>query len=269
VARFVRNHLRHNFEAAETADLLATHAVLGGEALAALVAAVFELNALTRAQVCLNLLDQLATLDVAAARTAAPALLDRLPGDPAAVAHLSEYSRPTVEPAWLARLYTVLGRLEAPALLDRAVAYTVAHLAPAHLDAVVLPALLSVGTGGGLRAPLAPVRAACITHLQSRVAEPCSPPLDWVRAAPFSCRCDDCAAARTFLADPRASRWELKAVQARRSHVESQLRGVDVDTQTARKGSPHQLVCVKNKRSYDRRAAQRAADLAVLVALGG
>ncbi|MDP2313848.1 MAG: 2OG-Fe(II) oxygenase [Pseudomonadota bacterium] len=268
VARFVGDHLRHAFDAAESVDLLAAHALLGGEALAALVASVFELNALTRAPVCLDLLDQLATLDVDAARAAAPALLERLPGDPAAVVHLPEYSRPKVDAAWLARLYTVLARLEAPALLDRAVAYTVAHLAPAHLDTVVLPALLAVGTDGAWRAPLAQVHAACVMHLQRRVAEPCSPPLDWARAAPFTCRCDDCAAARAFLADPRASRWELKAVQGRRAHVESQLAGVDVDTHTARKGSPHQLVCVKNQRSYDRRAAQRAADRAALAALG-
>jgi len=35
----------------------------------------------------------------------------------------------------------------------------------------------------------------------------------------------------------------------------------DVDCSTERKGSPHVLVCTKNQASYERRVAQRRADL--------
>ncbi len=85
----------------------------------------------------------------------------------------------------------------------------------------------------------------------------------------MTCRCVDCATLRNFLEAPHTPRWEFRAVQERRAHVEQALWGRDVDTQTLRKGSPHTLVCVKNQRSYERRVEQRRGDEAALARLGG
>ena len=55
---------------------------------------------------------------------------------------------------------------------------------------------------------------------------------------------------------------------AHRRHVESYLRGVDVDLVTSRRTNPHTLTCTKNARSYEARVTQRAADLDALRCLG-
>ena len=57
--------------------------------------------------------------------------------------------------------------------------------------------------------------------------------------------------------------WRFKAREADRRHVEDSIRQGrhDVDCSTERKGSPHVLVCTKNQASYERRVAQRRADL--------
>jgi putative intracellular protease/amidase len=49
-----------------------------------------------------------------------------------------------------------------------------------------------------------------------------------------------------------------------RAHVEDVLRRAraDVDTVTERRGRPYSLITTKNQASYERRAAQRAQDLA-------
>ncbi|MES2644230.1 MAG: 2OG-Fe(II) oxygenase [Myxococcota bacterium] len=271
VARYVRAHLQHGFAPTEIDTLLACHGLLGGAVLAALVASIFETNAPARAPVCLDLLDRLVTIDPSAARTAAPVLLARLPGDPTAEGNIPEHLRARPDAGWLTRLLDVLLRLSDPPLLDRAVAYTRDCLAPQHLDAIVLPAVLDLwrdGAATNAAAALAPLHTLCVTHLRRRVAEPCEAPTDWTREAHGTCRCADCVTFRAFLVSPREQRWELKAVQGRRTHVESQLSGADVDIRTERKGSPHTLVCVKNRRSYERRFAQREADRAALVTLG-
>jgi hypothetical protein len=264
--RFAQERLPVGFAAAEIAPLLAGYALVGGDALAATVTSICAVNAPAHAGVCLALLDALAALDPAAARRAAPALLARLPRDPAAETHLHASHQPLPDAAWLGGLLGLLLRLGEPALLDRAVAYAVAHLAPDHLDTVVLPALLRVWTPG---APaLAPLHAACVAHIRGRLV-PLTPPTDWRRDAPVTCRCVDCATLRNFLEAPHTPRWEFRAVQERRAHVEQALWGRDVDTQTLRKGSPHTLVCVKNQRSYERRVEQRRGDEAALARLGG
>jgi len=70
------------------------------------------------------------------------------------------------------------------------------------------------------------------------------------------------------LARSRA-RLELRAVQAGRTHVEQSASHADLDFVTVRRGSPHTLVATKNRRSYERRAAQRTKDLGYLARLAG
>ncbi len=63
--------------------------------------------------------------------------------------------------------------------------------------------------------------------------------------------------------------WRFKAREADRRHVEDSIREGrhDIDCSTERKNSPHVLVCTKNQASYERRVAQRRADLEDLTRL--
>ena len=49
-----------------------------------------------------------------------------------------------------------------------------------------------------------------------------------------------------------------------RLHVESAIETgrLDVDCRTERRGSPHTLICTKNRATYERRCAQYAEDIA-------
>src|SRR5207244_2583194 len=79
--------------------------------------------------------------------------------------------------------------------------------------------------------------AACLAHLESRVAEPLEPPKDWSRASSIMCTCTHCKALVRFLADPATEVWTLKAAELVRRHVESEIRtaGAEVDCRTERK----------------------------------
>ena len=57
---------------------------------------------------------------------------------------------------------------------------------------------------------------------------------------------------KRFLADPGESVHRFSIREDRRSHLEHAIRDnqCDLDFKTERKGSPHTLVCTKNKASY-------------------
>ena len=64
------------------------------------------------------------------------------------------------------------------------------------------------------------------------------------------------------MADPAATRHEIRRAQAERSRVEDYVKRheLDLDLHTERKGTPHTLICRKNDHSYHRALKQRAAD---------
>ena len=97
-----------------------------------------------------------------------------------------------------------------------------------------------------------------------------APPADWRRDARLSCRCEHCQSLGRFLLSADQEVWRFKAREADRRHVEDSIRSGphDVDCTTERKGSPHVLVCTKNRASYERRVAQRRVDLDTLQRLG-
>jgi hypothetical protein len=83
-----------------------------------------------------------------------------------------------------------------------------------------------------------------------------APPTDWRRASAVKCTCGDCRQLAAFLDAPGQRVWVLRAPEQVRAHVEDTLRRAcaDVDAVTERR--------TKNQASYERRAAQRAQDLA-------
>jgi predicted 2-oxoglutarate/Fe(II)-dependent dioxygenase YbiX len=204
----------------------------------------------------------------AALRPALAALIDALPGDPKRAPPRDPWrSRPEVNAAFVVDLFRAvvdIDRRSAERTADHMLAWPKAY----GLDAVLIPALREMvkspaimGCDGVKR-----LRAACLDHLQTRVAKPLEAPKDWRRESKVGCQCAQCAELSRFLADPSRPSWILKAAEPTRRHVEDTIKRArsDLAMKTERKGSPHSLVCTKNQASYDRRAAQRKRDLADL-----
>jgi hypothetical protein len=99
----------------------------------------------------------------------------------------------------------------------------------------------------------------CIEELQKR-PRPVAP-TDW-SIAPKStwCKCAHCVDVIAFLKHPTKTEWSLKAGQRSRSHVESTVRGLDVDCTTIARGTPHTLVIKKNRRSYNNNMTKSQKD---------
>ncbi|MEM5372970.1 hypothetical protein V4C53_44245 [Paraburkholderia azotifigens] len=162
-------------------------------------------------------------------------------------------------------LLTALARIDAPLLAGQLVEHVLAKPAPFDMDAIVVPAVLALTARA--QTAMAPsvqrLRAACLAHLRSRIAQPLAPPADFARENTIGCRCVHCAELGRFLVDPARREWTLKAAEGSRSHVERSIRqyGCDVDCTTNRFGRPYSLVCRKNEASYKRRERQRKDDL--------
>ena len=100
--------------------------------------------------------------------------------------------------------------------------------------------------------------------LLTRSAAPPEQPRDWVIETRIECDCEHCARLRAFCADPADTTIRFRMRQDLRLHVESAITSgrLDIDCQTERRGSPHTLICTKNRATYDRRCAQYADDIA-------
>ncbi len=197
-------------------------------------------------------------------------LADAMPGDPArAVSDQPRPRRPTIEQGVIVDLLTALVAID-QALAKRAAAHILAWPKTYPLDNVLVPAvrtLVQSVTGAAIET----LRAACLEHLHTRIAEPLAPPPDWRRDNALSCSCAHCKQFSAYLADRTQKAWVLKAAEHLRSHVAETIRNshVDVDTATDRRGRPYSLVCTKNQATYERRAKQRTQDLDDLARLGG
>jgi hypothetical protein len=226
---------------------------------------------------CADLLARAASAwqDLSPARlaTAAARLVEVLPGDPARAAPRPSWqSSPRIEPGFIVDLITGLCAIDAM-LAERAMDHLFAWPKTYDLDAVLVPAARTLlgAVAPKCAAAIERLRAACLMHLRTRVAEPLAPPTDWSRASVLPCRCPRCAELARFLADPERRTWVFKAAEADRRHVEETIKraGCDVDTATDRRGRPYSLVCTKNQASYERRARQRRQDLEDLARLAG
>jgi hypothetical protein len=100
--------------------------------------------------------------------------------------------------------------------------------------------------------------AACREQLEMVTAEPPKEPADYRRKTPISCRCADCTELKEFLKNPKEPVHRFRVKEDRRRHLEQRIRHhkCDLDVTTERKGSPHTLVCTKNKASYQEEVAE-------------
>ena len=200
---------------------------------------------------------------------AAVALLDAMPGDPSRPqAQADAWRRERADAAVIydtTRALVLAGHDDLAALADQAVTHWLAWPKTYGLDSVIVPALRLLAERPALldRPASQRLRAAALTHLQTRVSLDLAPPADWRRDARLTCRCEHCQSLARFLRSADQDVWRFKAREADRRHVEDSIRQghLDVDCTTERKGSPHVLVCSKNQASYERRVAQRRADL--------
>jgi hypothetical protein len=246
-----------------------------------LLVRIVRRNAPAHLGACGDLLLRCASAPVASMADVArigAALIEVLPGDPARPAELDGWGRPQpVKPGFIVDLMTAMSLIDAgapdAALAARAIAHVLAWPKTYRADEVLVPAALAFAalTESMGWPAVQPLREACLDHLRRRIALPLEAPKDWARANPLECSCDDCRSLGDSLLDPDQKQWRLKAVQDRRTHVESSVRRAkcDVDLVTERRGSPHTLVATKNQASYERRAEQRREDLEHASALGG
>jgi predicted 2-oxoglutarate/Fe(II)-dependent dioxygenase YbiX len=200
-------------------------------------------------------------------------LLAALPGDAARFQHLKpwEYSRLSADDALVTDVLVAFSSIDA-SLADTALDYILAWPDTYQADAVLVPAALTLtATESSRNLPVAiRLRETVLAHLQKRVAEDLSPPADQRRDSQLKCRCQDCTELGAFLDNPTQARWQFKAAENRRAHVEQTIKTArsDVDCRTEKLNRPYTLVCTKNQASYQRRVQQREADLVVLARLG-
>jgi hypothetical protein len=204
----------------------------------------------------------------------AAAFIDLLPGDPAKPAAPLEFGRrpAPVTPSFVVDLLTATSRIDT-GLAARALDHLLAWPKTYRPDAVLVGAALVFAgeTESAAWPAIARLREFCLDHLRRRIALPLEPPRDWARPNRLTCRCADCRELGTFLVDPLQRQWRLKAAEARRAHIEVNVRRArcDLDLATEKRGSPYTLVAVKNQASYERRARERRQDLQHVSALGG
>lgn len=153
---------------------------------------------------------------------AAQILWAKLPGDPQRFPELQpwERGRMTVNDELVANILTGFSAINT-ALADNALAYFLAWPVVYDVDKVLVAAVLSL-TQSELHRNLPAItglRAAVITHINVRVMMALEPPADWQRDSQITCDCQDCTALKSFLDDPTQPKWTLKAVEARRKHV--------------------------------------------------
>jgi hypothetical protein len=262
---------RQGFDVADGADIAAALRVLPPERAADLAQTVIAGAASAALSACAALLAAIAARAPATAIQAARTLVALLPGDPGAADPALAWRRgPGVRSAFIVDLFTGLGAVDAT-LASVAAEHVLDWPATYDFDTIMVPAVLTLlDTQVADQPAVRQLHAACATHLDRRIALALEPPADWRRDDTLGCTCQDCAALGRFLVDAAQPTWVFAAVAHRRGHVEDTIRKsrCDVDFTTEKRGSPHRLVCKKNQAGYQRRCAQRAADLQLRTKLG-
>ena len=105
--------------------------------------------------------------------------------------------------------------------------------------------------------------------LLARSSTPPQEPGDWTIAAELSCDCDLCRKLRAFCEDPAATRTRFSLREDLRRHLQHTIErdGLDLDHETERRGSPHTLVCTKNRASQARRLDEYKEDVSCMRSL--
>ena len=156
------------------------------------------------------------------------------------------------------------------AAADEVAALLVQQPAAAPPDRALPKALAELAAHGGMtgavagRAGFATLWRHAASFLLARSAAPPAQPRDWVIETRIACDCEHCVRLQAFCADPADTTIRFRMRQDLRLHVESTIKigKLDIDCETERRGSPHTLICTKNRATHERRCAQYAEDIA-------
>ena len=283
--RFLCEVATPHYSGGETDELLATVAAIAPATLDAWLPQFTERNLPLVPEDVLDLLGRLCPQGEASAgsdRHLSPALADAaralcrgLPAvvtDPDTEVDLFAAGRLPVRPlsaSAIRSLFAFLWQCAPPADAEAAAALLVQHPTAPPYRAVpeALAKLAELrGTTGDAAEPDGFVTlwrhaAGC---LLARSAAPPEEPADWVIEASIPHRCPLCARLQAFCDSPEATTERFRVRQDLRDHVESMVarQRLDIGCKTERTGSPHTLICTKNRAAYRRRCAEYAADVA-------
>ena len=286
--RFLREVATRHYSGGENAELLATAAVITPDTLQAWLPEFTAKNLADFPEGVLDLLwrlcpraespdgrEQRRQPALAAAARSVCRMLPAVVGAAPATEPTAGF-RPTssrVQPLSAQAIRALLGLIwdYAPAAAaDEAVALLVQQTAAAPPDRALPQALAELAQPGGVTgaasepAGFATLWRHAASSLLTRTAAPPEQPRDWVIETRLACDCANCARLQAFCADPEATTVRFRMRQDLRAHVEStiRIRQPDIDCETERKGSPHTLICTKNRATYERRCAAYAEDIA-------
>jgi hypothetical protein len=109
----------------------------------------------------------------------------------------------------------------------------------------------------------------CAEYLLRRSGRPPEFPKDWRQDVKLSCACADCQELQAFTLAPAEQTRRFRLRKDRRQHLHQMIEkhNLEMTHVTERGGSPHTLVCAKDRRGYKRRCDEYRKDIAALTAL--
>lgn len=173
---------------------------------------------------------------------------------------------------WIVRDATELlesaAALEEQAGADELVAFLTG--ADTVLPPPVLGEVVAAYRGTEIRAALRPglraLRAHVVETVRAELAKPTRASDDWSITPPDGCLCELCRKLGSFLRDPRAVELPWPLAKEKRSHVHGiiDVHELPVEHTTMRSGSPFTLRLRKTRALFEREAASRAEQAALL-----
>jgi hypothetical protein len=287
VERFVREVVAAEYDGSENKTLAAAAEFLGPQKTAELFCALLGKNMRlfhgAGAELLCNLVSgqgrKPAPEWLAALRELAAAAVRALP-------EIAAPSSPYLDPDWerrqkakpvdadlVANLLGAARRLNAAALNETAAAAFAARPEVFPPDTVLTPALAMLRRKCGEVLAAEPAFSRLWQHaagfLLARSELPPAEPTDWAQPADIECRCADCRELEAFARNPNERVHRFRVRQDRRQHLHGTIegRGLDMNHETERLGSPQTLVCTKTRRTFENRCKQYTEDIASLKTL--
>ena len=278
LSRFIKNVITPQYNGKENQSLAACITRLGSKEFATAFLALFDVNIPIYPQSCIQLLKIFIGKNKP---STSDAFFDAyLKLAEAAFSNLSkiqvkntmqydwrrEKSAEAIDADLVVNLFNVLKQLSAAKLADNAAVVLINCPDIFAPDTVLVPALSRLERFCGDQnigaAILSIWRHACGFLLQ-RSEFPPEKPKDWSQQMKLTCSCAECKELKVFVTAPDQQVHRFRARQDRRNHLESIIssQALDISCQTDRSGSPHSLVCTKNRHSFEKHCEQYAQDI--------
>jgi hypothetical protein len=277
--RFIGDAVTRSYDGSENAMLLSSVNVLGDAKAAAVLSALVSSRMSDRPNECTELLlslseDPLRSFpEVAEAAVGALDRIGKRKTTPDDLEWEPEEQHP-LGPEFLENLLQALRRFKGGVLCGVAAEKVASHPEIFSPVTLVVPGLQRICAASGQKID---ATDNSVLHLWTRSAEfllersevPPAPPSDWRLDVKLSCSCGDCRELQTFARAPaeRVHRFRVNKERRRHLHATIDQHALDMTHVTERVGSPHTLVCTKDRRSFDRRMKQYRQEIAAMRAL--